>query len=672
MKTRPEKKQPEKRIGELRKLIQKHDYQYYVLDKPEITDLEYDKIYSELVALESENPRLIEPDSPTQRVGGELSAKFPKVEHRTPMLSLQNSYSPEDITEFDKRAKKFLKQDQDIQYFCEPKFDGLAIELVYESGLLTHALTRGDGTAGEDVLPNIKTVRSIPLRLHTPSPPRLIEIRGEILMFKKDFLTINNEQQENGDEPFANPRNAAAGTIRQLDPKIAASRNLRFFAYALGETEGIEFKFQSDLGSQFQSWGVPTVTAQKGLSATAKNADAAIEYYKKIESLRHSLPFEIDGIVVKANEFALQDRLDFIARSPRWATAAKFTPSQASTVILSIEVQVGRTGALTPVAIMKPVDVGGVTVTHATLHNQDEIDRKDIRVGDAVLIHRAGDVIPEVISVLLDKRSTNAKKFTIPKVCPVCKSEAIRIEGEAVSRCTNPACEAKLKESLKHFSSKRAMNIEKLGDKMIDLLVDQKLIHSFSDIYKLKFNTLIELERQGEKSAQNLIDNIEKSKKTTLNRFIYALGIRFVGEQTAKLLVDYFGTLENILSATQDDLLSVDGIGDKMAVSLVEAFCQKSFKKEIENLLDQGIKFEQIKKTGALKNLSFVITGTLPKGREEVKAMIESAGGNVLSSISKKVSYLLAGDEAGSKLDNAKKNKVPIIDWDQFIKIIKS
>lgn len=659
-------KKIQQKLFDLREKIHTHDYQYYVLDRPQITDFEYDGLFSELRKLEKEHPDLITADSPTQRVSGVASSKFLKIKHSLPMLSLQNSYSPEDIIAFDARVKKFLKTDDDIAYFCEPKFDGLAIELVYKDGVLTHAITRGDGTTGEDVLPNVRTIKSVPLRLQTKTPPELIEIRGEILIFKKDFLKLNEQQQEDGEEPFANPRNAAAGTIRQLDPQIASKRHLHFFAYALGLTNGIKFTSQSELGPQFEKWGVPvTKLTQLG------NKNDALAFYKKIESLRHDLDFDIDGIVVKVDRFELQGRLDYIARSPRWATAAKFTPDQAITKIKDIVVQVGRTGALTPVAVMEPVEVGGVTINHATLHNQGEIDRKDIRIGDYVLIHRAGDVIPEIIQVISEKRPNTAKKFNIPNICPVCHSDTLRLENEAVSRCINPACEAKLRESLKHFVSKRAMNIEKLGDKMVDLLVNEKIIHCFSDIYKISYGELIKLERQGEKSVQNLLDSIKNSKHTSLARFIYALGIRFVGEQTSKELVQHFGSLDNIRAAKKEDFLKIDGIGEKVAFTLAEAFSQKPFLSEIDRLLKQGLVFEQQTVGGVLNGRSFVITGTLPKGREEVKSLIESLGGHVQSSVSKKTTYLLAGDEAGSKLSNAQKLKIPIINWDQFLKMIE-
>ncbi len=668
--------------------IGEHNYNYHVLDTPVISDREYDKIYQELLDLETKYPALITDTSPSQRVGGKPLEKFQKVQHRRPMLSLQNSYSTEDILEFNKRVKKFLNTDEDIEFFCDPKLDGLALELIYEHGKLTSALTRGDGTTGENVLSNIKTIPSIPLQLKTSSPPELVEIRGEVLMFKEDFLNLNEQQQEAGETPFANPRNAAAGTVRQLDPKIAASRPLRFFGYGTGECKGQSFKTMKDMQAQFAAWGIPTtgftdtLTKNKSqnrkilsLSTLCKNADGANDYYNWIHHIRKDLPFEIDGVVIKVNSLQLQEELGFIARSPRWATAAKFEPEQAITKIKQIVVQVGRTGALTPVAIMEPVSVGGVTVTHATLHNQDEVDRKDVRQGDTVKVHRAGDVIPEIIEVLSGKRPNDSSPFKIPKKCPVCGSDTFKAEGEVVTRCPNPVCDARLKESLKHFVSKRAMNIEKVGDKLIDLFVDKGIIHSFSDLYKIEKDQILSLDRQGEKSADNIIQSIRASRNTTLPRFIYALGIRFVGEQTAKLLADKFLALDNFLSAKEDELLEIDGVGPKVAKSIIESLSQKKFVHEIHKIIQNGVTIEKVKKektSSKLTGLTFVITGTLPMDRDQVKTLIESHGGKASGSVSKKTSFVLAGESAGSKLDKAQELGVKVISWEDFQSIIKA
>lgn len=675
-KAKPEKEYLEE-IKQLINLIQQHDYNYYVLDKPSITDLEYDRLFAQLSQLEAEHPGLVQVDSPTQRVSGKAMDAFEKQAHRIPMLSLSNSYSPEDITDFRDRAQKFLNTQEDFEFYCEPKFDGLALELIYENGLLVGALTRGDGFTGENVLSNVKTIKSIPLRLRTQTPPALVEVRGEVLMFKEDFKSLNETQQENGEVVFANPRNAAAGSIRQLDPRICAERSLSFFAYACGAVEGMEWTSQSEMSSSFREWGLPTVSEQDSrLARIAKNTDDAISFYHFIESERQNLAFDIDGIVVKVNSFELQERLGFVARSPRWATAAKFNPEQGQTQIKDIAIQVGRTGALTPVAIMEPVKIGGVVISHATLHNQDEINRKDIRIGDWVVIQRAGDVIPEVVQVLTEKRHPSSKAFVIEPICPVCKQEAVKLENEVIFRCLNSLCPAKLKESLKHFVSRKAMNIEKLGDRLIETLVDNNLIHNFSDIYKLDRDKLQTLERQGEKSISNLLNSIDKSRKTQLPRFIYALGIRFVGEQTAKSLASHFHSLEHLLNAKDEELLEVEDIGPKVSASLLESLHNPKLRKEILELQKAGVVIEDFKIQKSadqkLAGKKIVITGTLPRGRNEVKELIESNGGLVLSSVSKKADFVLAGEEAGSKLDKAQELGVAILDWVEFMKLLES
>ncbi len=661
-------------IASLREQIREHDFNYYVLDRPQISDQDYDKLFSELTRLENENPKLITADSPTQRISSVATSAFEKLAHRIPMLSLSNSYSPEDILAFKDRALKFLGRTDDFNFFCEPKFDGLAMELIYENGLLVGALTRGDGSVGENVLSNVRTIRSVPLRLHTSKPPPLVEIRGEVLMLKNDFKKLNDAQQEAGEVPFANPRNAAAGTIRQLDPKITAKRPLKFFAYSLGAAEGISFRSQNELSETFSNWGFPVVSQiDPRLAVVVENSDAAVSYYHFIEKLRPKLLFDIDGIVVKVNEFELQERLGFVARNPRWATAAKFAPEQGTTLITEIAIQVGRTGALTPVAIMEPVRVGGVSITHATLHNQEEINRKDVRVGDTVVIQRAGDVIPEVVRVVLEKRPKNSKAFVIPQKCPVCGQPATQLEDEVILRCTNVVCPAVLKESLKHFVARRAMNIEKLGDRLIDVFVENGLVKSFSDLYLLTEKDILALDRQGEKSAENLIAAIEKSKGTTLARFIFGLGIRFVGEQTAKSLASHFESIEALEESNHDELLLVEDIGPKVAESIVKAFDNPKLKKEIAAMQKLGVRISNKKSTtmvsSALNGKKFVITGTLPRGRNEVKELIEKNGGLVLSAVSKKADFVLAGEEAGSKLERAQELGVAILDWDQFQKM---
>lgn len=699
-----EREKAEKKIVRLLTEIGRADYEYHVLDRPALTDRDYDRLFQELLDLESAFPDLVTPDSPSQRVGSQPLDAFEKFAHRNPMLSLSNSYSPEDIGAFDERVRKVLERAGEVSYFCEPKFDGLAIELIYEDGILTGALTRGDGTIGENVISNVRTIRSIPQRLGVKNPPRLLEVRGEILMFKKDFAALNESQQEQGVVPFANPRNAAAGSLRQLDPRITASRPLRLFAYAPGASDGIAFKSQTEFETYLDQAQLPTVGiapedesfakfavrtekelkafaagrgARPALARIAKGAGEAIEYYHFIDKIRKQLPFDIDGMVAKVDSYRLQLELGFVARSPRWATAAKFQPEQAETTIKEIVIQVGRTGALTPVAVMEPVKVGGVTITNATLHNQDEIDRKDIRVGDTVVIQRAGDVIPEVVRVIVEKRSKKSVAFHIPSKCPVCGFAATRAEDEVVSRCTNLLCPAIVKNSLIHFIARRAMNIDGLGERMIETLVDEGLIKSFSDLYRLSFEDLIALERQGEKSVTNTLERINESKKTTLPRLIFALGIRFVGETTAKTLAKEFGTIENLMAASLEQLIETKDVGGKVADSIVKAFVNTSLRKEIESLQKLGVHYEAIEKkskSGSIKfeGKKFVITGTLPIPRDDVKDLIEANGGAVSGSVSKKTDYVLAGEEAGLKLDKATELGVTVIDWPSFEKLLKN
>ncbi|MBX3033700.1 MAG: NAD-dependent DNA ligase LigA [Bdellovibrionaceae bacterium] len=658
-----------RRHEELKQLIRRHDHAYHVLDAPEISDYDYDQLYAELIQLEKDQPELDTSDSPTQRVGSKPLDAFVKVQHRLPMLSLQNSYSPEDLLEFDARVKKFLRREDNVEYFCEPKFDGLAIELVYERGIFVRALTRGDGIVGEDVTSNIRTIRSIPLRLHVKKPPALLEVRGEVLMFKKDFAELNEQQQENGQATFANPRNAAAGTIRQLDSRIAAGRPLRFFAYALGAAEGASFQTQEEIGRRFQEYGFPVAS---GHSLLARSPEEVVDFYHRIDQERHQLPFDIDGIVVKVNSLSLQEDLGLVARSPRWATAAKFKPEQAQTVVEQIQVQVGRTGALTPVAIMTPVRVGGVTVTHATLHNQEEIQRKDVRVGDTVVIQRAGDVIPEIVSVIAEKRPENSKPFEMPAHCPACGSPVRLLEGEVVTRCVNPLCIAVLKESLKHFAGRRAMNLEKIGDRLIETLVDEKQLTRYSDFYRLRREDLLSLDRQGEKSVDNILKSAESSKKTTLGRFVFALGIRFVGETTAKHLADHFLTIDRLREAGEEELLEVPEIGPKVAKAIREWFDNPVLRREIDEMIELGVEIAAPKRStdGALSGKSFVITGTLPVKRDEARDFIEKHGGKILSGVSSKLNYLVAGDDPGSKLDKAESLGVAVISWDDLQKMV--
>ena len=681
-----------KRVEQLKKLIHQHDYEYYVLDRPTLDDFAYDKLFSELQKLENDHPELRAEDSPTQRVGGVPLPEFQKVAHRKPMLSLANTYSVDEVRAFDERSRKFLERESPLTYFCELKFDGLALELIYEDGRLTGALTRGDGTTGENVLSNVRTIRAVPLKLAGDKIPPLLEVRCEALMFKKDFAQLNESQQEAGELTFANPRNAAAGAIRQLDPRITATRPLRLFGYAPGALEGVDVESQSDWLKYLRQQGLPSLdlapwpemkTALKDgykpgdpLAAVCEGIEQAVEYYETILKIRQQLPFEIDGVVIKIDSFALQNTLGTVARSPRWASAAKFAPEQSTTVIEDIIVQVGRTGALTPVAVMAPVRVGGVTVVNATLHNQSEIERKDIRIGDTVIVQRAGDVIPEVVSVVLEKRPANANKFHLPANCPACGQKAVLPEEEVVTRCVNLFCPAILNESLKHFASRRAMNIEKLGDKIIEQMTKEGLIKGFSDLYSLSTADVLKLPRQGEKSAQNIIDSIEASRKVSLTRFIYALGIRFVGEQTGKSLATHYKTLSAFLKTDEAALLEVPDIGPKVASSIMAALANRDFLNEVAKLEKNGVEIQEIKQAKGtehqpLKGIAIVITGTLPKPRDEIKDLILSLGGKTPGSVSKATNYVLAGDEAGSKLDKAQELGVAVLDWAAFEELIR-
>jgi DNA ligase (NAD+) len=653
--------------AELVKEVSYHNELYHKLDRPEISDYEYDQLFEKLVAFEKEHPELGILVSPSQATGDTVLDAFQKYPHRKPMLSLSNSYNEDDLIAFHERVKKTLRSDNEIEYFSELKLDGLSMELVYENGKLIRALTRGDGLIGEDVTHNILTIKSIP---KTIKHKGLLEVRGEVLIFKKDFAEMNAQQVAWNLPEFANPRNAAAGAIRQLDSKIAASRPLKFFAYALGEYEGITFTSQEQAENTFKDLGFPVL--EEPWICKSSDINKITAYYEMIGDKRSTLPYDIDGIVVKVNSFKLQDELGMVARSPRWATATKFKPEKAETQIEDIRVQVGRTGALTPVAIMKPIKVGGVTITNATLHNQDEINRKDVRIGDFVFVQRAGDVIPEITEVILSKRTKNSVPFIIPSHCPVCGTKAVKEEVDAVSRCPNATCPAILKESIKHFISRRAMNMEKVGDKLVEALVENDLVNTFSDLYKLNEEKLGQLERQGEKSISNILQSIEKSKSTTLAKFIYALGIRFIGEQTAKLLADHYLTVEKFIESSKEDLETIPEIGPKVSVAILNALNNKDFVKEVRALVKSGIIFQQSQRnqSGALTGMIFLVTGTLPVKRDEAHTVIESNGGKLLSSVSSKLSYLVAGDDPGSKIEKARSVNVKIISWDELLKML--
>ena len=667
-----DKKGVEKRINELREEIDYHNYLYYVLDSPEISDAEYDRLMQELVRLENERPDLITPYSPTQRVGAPPLEEFASVTHTIPMLSLSNTETEEETMEFDKRIKRFLhlSESESIEYVAEPKLDGLAVEVVYEEGRLKVGSTRGDGFTGEDVTLNIKTIRTLPLNLikKNEARPARLEVRGEVFIRLQDFRDLNRHREERGESMFANPRNAAAGSLRQLDPGITAKRPLDIFFYGIGEIAGCSFETQWEILNTLKRWGLKTNPLNKPCNGIRE----AIEYYREIGNRRDSLGFEIDGVVIKVNNLDLQGRLGTVARSPRWAVAYKFEPRQATTRILKIEAQVGRTGILTPVAIMEPVKIGGVTVSRSTLHNQDEINRKDVRAGDWVLVQRAGDVIPEVVKVIISKRSGKETPYKLPDECPVCGSDVLK--EDVYYRCTGINCPAQLKERVRHFASRRAMDIEGLGEKLTEQLVDKGLVKNISDIYYLTKDQLSALERMADKSSQNIIDAIEWSKEKELYRIIYALGIRHVGEQTAKLLVSEFASIEDLISAGEDDLMKIETIGPEIAQSVIRFFGEKNNLKEIERLKGAGVKFpplQRVKEKGILTGRVFVFTGTLHSfTRDKAKEKVESQGGHVSSSVSENTDFVVAGKDPGSKAQKAKELGVKIITEDEFIKMI--
>ena len=644
--------------------IAQYDHEYYVLDAPSVSDSEYDGLYKQLLALEAQFPELVSPDSPTQRVSGVAAAAFSSVQHRQAMLSLNNVFSADELLAFDKRVRDSLGL-ASVDYAVEPKFDGLAITLTYEHGHFVQGATRGDGYTGENVTHNLRTIDSIPKRLTMQQPPALLEVRGEILMFKQAFEQLNAAQANLGAKLFANPRNAAAGSLRQLDAAITATRPLNFFAYGLGEAKGIPaLTSHAEAMDYLTRLGFPV----SDLRTTVAGYDGLITYYADIGTQRDNLPFDIDGVVYKVNAFAQQNELGFVSRAPRWAIAHKFPAEEATTVVEDITVQVGRTGAITPVARLKPVFVGGVTVTNATLHNEDEMLRKDIRIGDTVVVRRAGDVIPEVVSVVKESRPAHARLFTMPTRCPECDAHIHRPEDEAVARCTGGLyCPAQRKQAITHFASRRAMDIEGLGDKLVSQLVDANLLNSVSDIYKLTISQLAGLERMAQKSAQNVIDAINKSKKTTLARFIYALGVRNVGEATAKDLANHFGRLDALLGAEVEDLLAVNDVGPIVAESLLQFFAEPHNTEAIQAMIKMGVSWEehegQRQVEGVLQGKTLVLTGTLPTmSRDDAKALIEAAGGKVSGSVSKKTDFVVAGAEAGSKLEKAANLGVAILD----------
>jgi DNA ligase (NAD+) len=669
------------RVKTLKADIDYHNRRYYQLDAPEITDARYDDLMRELQALETEFPSLTEPDSPTQRVGAPPLSKFAPVEHLTPMLSLANAFSDEEIREFDRRCRRFLGSEAAIRYTVEPKLDGLAVNLVYERGVLVVGSTRGDGAVGEDVTLNLRTIPAIPLfipRRRDDSPdgtaapivPERIEVRGEVCMEREAFRNLNRRREAEGEAPFANPRNAAAGSLRQLDSRVTAKRPLTMFCYAIGASQGTAFRTQDEVIRTLLAWGFLV----NDMIKPATDIEECIHYYHHIGAIRDGLPYEIDGIVIKVDELSLQERLGFIARSPRWAIACKFASIGEQTVIDAITVQVGRTGVLTPVAIMRPVRVGGVMVSRATLHNQDEIDRKDVRIGDTVVVQRAGDVIPEVAEVVKTLRTGDEKPFVMPALCPECGSRIVRLEGEAAHRCIGMACPAQIRERIAHFVSRGGLDIEGLGEKMVTQLVTSGLIADPADLYFLTGEQLLGLERMADKSVSNLLAAIDRSKTPAFDRLIYALGIRHVGEATAKRLSSVYGTLAALAAATPEELEKIRDIGPEVATSIAGFFQEPTNLQVIEKLTRAGLAPREVIRPQAapLAGKSFVFTGTLHRmSRGEAKALVESLGGYAASAITKTTDYVVAGDAAGSKLDKARRTGIAILDEEAFFALTK-
>jgi DNA ligase (NAD+) len=666
-----------RQIESLREKIRHHEYRYYVLDSPEISDAEFDGLMRQLQKLEAEHPELVTEDSPTRRVGGKPKEGFAKVRHSRPMLSLDNVTSEEELRDWDRRVRELAGAHAKVEYVCEYKLDGLSMALHYRDGKLARGLTRGDGETGEDVTTNVRTIRSVPLsmskdKLESAGMASNFEVRGEIVMPLKAFDRLNVEREERGLQPAANPRNAAAGTIRTLEPNIVAQRRLDFYAYfALTETGEDAFAEQDEALEALATLGFRVNEHRDA----AKTVDAVLQFVARAEERRNRLGYEIDGVVVKVNSAALQKRLGYTGRAPRWAAAYKFAARASVTQVESIRVQVGRTGKLTPVAVLTPAEVGGVTVTHATLHNADEIERLGLLIGDYVRIERGGDVIPKVVEVVDDEAHPRGhRKFHFPEKCPECGSEVVRAPGEADYRCVNVDCPARLRESLLHFGSRSVMNIEGLGEAVVVQLMENGLVKTISDLYSLTEEQLLTLERIGKKSAGALLGEIEKSKEAPLDRVLFGLGIRFVGERTAQALADEFGSMDALMEASQEDLEQVNDVGPRVSESIVEFFHEKRNRNLVERLREAGLRFtaEKRRRSSKLEGRTFVLTGTLPNlTREEAKEKIEAAGGRVSGSVSKKTNYVVAGEEAGSKLDKARALGVPVIDEAALVEMVK-
>ncbi|QXM06513.1 NAD-dependent DNA ligase LigA [Crassaminicella indica] len=657
------------KIDELIEMLNEHNYKYYVLDSPEITDYEYDQMMDELIHLEKSFPELIRDDSPTQRVGGEPLSAFSQVQHSVPMLSLSNSYNKEDLIDFDRSIRKIIGDK--IEYVVEPKIDGLSVGLKYEKGKFVQGATRGDGFVGEDITKNLRTIKTIPLRLKEEVD---IEVRGEVYISREKFAELNQKQAEKGETIFANPRNAAAGSLRQLDPKVAAKRNLDIFVFNIQRMENMHINTHTEGFEYLKKLGFKT-----SMYKVCQSIKEVIEQCEKWAEKRSQLAFDIDGLVIKVNDLYQREKIGLRSKSPKWAIAYKFPAQQKKTKVKNITVQVGRTGALTPTAELEPVRVAGSVISRATLHNEDYIKEKDIRIGDTVIIEKAGDVIPAVVRVLFDERTGDEKQFSMPTICPVCKEETVRLEGEAVTRCINAACPAQLRRGLIHFVSRDAMNIDGLGESIVTLLLENNLIKDAADLYYLKKEDILPLERMGEKSAQNLINAIEKSKKNDLDRVIFGLGIKLVGSRAAKLLADAFGSMDVLMNASEEQITNIPEIGHKMAESIVAFFKEDRNLEIIEKLRTAGVNMKAIKKSDEndkiekkFEGLTFVLTGTLKKyKRSEAKKIIEDLGGRVSGSVSKKTDYVLAGAEAGSKLDKANNLGIKVISEEEFEQMIQ-
>ena len=658
-----------KRINELKEEIEKHNYHYYVLDNPIVSDTEWDKLFKELEALESEYPNLIDINSPTQRVGAKPLDGFKTDKHRIPMLSLSNAMNNEELRSFNERIKKLLETKSQIEYMAEPKLDGIGVELIYQDGVFLKGLTRGDGFEGEDITQNIRTIKSVPLKLIGKNFPSLLEVRGEVFIKKTDFKKLNENQMDKGLQIFANPRNAAAGSLRQLDAKITAKRPLSINCYEPGVVEEKQFKTQEEFLFYIKSVGIPV----NDLIKKVVGSENILKYHKNLEDRRNKLDYEIDGTVFKLNKYIEREKAGSRSRSPRWAIAGKFKAQQVTSNIVSISVQVGRTGALTPVARVNPVYVSGVTVTNITLHNQDEIDRKDIRIGDKVLIERSGDVIPKIVKVV-SRENENAIKYKIKEECPSCEKPTVKIDGDAVIRCVNAYCPAQFKGRIQHFCSKLAMNIDGLGEKIVEQLINNSLIKKLEDIYSINELELAKLDRMGTKSARNIITSINQSKNTTFSRFVFSLGIRNVGEHTAKTLEKHFDSnIENFMQATEDQLIEIDEIGDIVAQSIVSFWGNKRNVDSIKRCLDRGVKISKPEKNKSdhLKNTIFVFTGTLNlMNRNDAKKKVELSGGTSKNSLTKNTSFLVTGNKTGSKVEKARNMGIPILNEDEFIKLI--